>query len=186
MKQASLLAILLALARCTTAPPVVPAAPVECKTHLLRVGVTASRLLDPAPDLRPRPIEIRLYLLKSDAALTASSFRQVWLDDRGTMKDELISSKSLAVYPDSHVDVALEQGEDAAFLAAVALFREPKERSWRSVLSLEAAAAHETCQSACPQGDCQAPSACDVCLGFALDETRIETSTAGGSPAGRR
>ena len=116
----------------------VPAAkePEPCKQQIVNMAIMSSprtNLTDPGD---PRPVQLRIYQLTTDVRLNNATFQQVWKDDKGILKDDLIKSEEMSIYPDTRTDIRFERDEKALVIAAVALFREPKGRSWYMTMEL--------------------------------------------------
>jgi len=111
--------------------PVVPAKePQACTLQLVGMTVIASPRINPEDDGSARPVQVRLYELKSDTRLLNAPFDQVWKDDKTVLADDLVKVDEFPVYPDTRTEVKFERDPSALFVVAVALFRSPKGRSW--------------------------------------------------------
>ena len=77
-----------------------------------------------------RPVQIRLYQLKSDARLQSAKFEDVWQNDQATLATDLVKVDEYTVFPGETKSVKVTRSPDALNLAAVALFREPQGKSW--------------------------------------------------------
>jgi type VI secretion system protein VasD len=128
--------------------------PDNCKLQVVNLAILASPRINLANNGEARPVQVRIYQLATDVRLNNASFEQVWKDDKNTLKDDLIKVEELSVYPDSRTDIKFERDEKAQMLAAVALFRTPKGRSWYTVLELPPAPGKGACTANCPSGDC--------------------------------
>jgi type VI secretion system protein VasD len=92
--------------------------------------VVASPKINPSETGAPRPVQLRLYQLKTDTRLLNASFDQIWKEDKATLQDDLVKVDELAVYPYTRAEVKFERDPAALFVVAVALFRNPRGRSW--------------------------------------------------------
>lgn len=77
-----------------------------------------------------RPVQVRVYLLKNDAHLKNARFEDVWERDKEALAEDLIKSDQYTLFPKESKRVVVEPTEDTRSIAAVALFREPHDRSW--------------------------------------------------------
>jgi type VI secretion system protein VasD len=77
-----------------------------------------------------RPVQVRLYQLKSDARLQSAKFEDVWQNDAATLATDLVKVDEYTVFPGETKSVKVTRSPDAQNLAAVALFREPQGKSW--------------------------------------------------------
>jgi type VI secretion system protein VasD len=77
-----------------------------------------------------RPVQVRLYQLKSDARLQSAKFEDVWQNDAATLLTDLVKVDEYTLFPGETKSVKVTRSPDAQNLAAVALFREPQGKSW--------------------------------------------------------
>jgi type VI secretion system protein VasD len=135
----------------TTAPAKEPEA---CKLQMVNLTILASPRINQADNGEPRPVQLRLYQLATDVRLNNSTFDEVWKDDKTALKEDLIKSEQLTVYPDSRTDIRFERDEKAMVLGAAGLFRQPKGRSWYTTLELAVPPGKGACTASCPDGNC--------------------------------
>jgi type VI secretion system protein VasD len=109
-----------------TVPKETPA----CTLQVVGLTVIASPMLNPEVDGAPRPVQLRLYQLKTDTRIENASFDEIWKDDKNTLQDDLVKVDELPIYPDTRTEVKFERDPSALFVVGVALFREPKGRTW--------------------------------------------------------
>jgi type VI secretion system protein VasD len=133
---------------------VVPKEPEKCKLQIIDMSIIASNRINPTEDGEPRPVQLRLYQLATDVRLNNASFHEMWKDDKGTLKEGLLKVEEMSIYPDSRTDIKFERDEKAMYVAAVALFRTPKGRSWYTVFELPPPPGKGECFAGCPSGDC--------------------------------
>jgi type VI secretion system protein VasD len=134
-----------------TAPPKEPE---PCKLQILDLTIIASPRINQADNGEARPVQVRLYQLNSDVRINNATFEQVWKNDKDTLKEDLVKTTELTVYPDSRTDIKFERDEKATLLGAVALFKNPKGRSWYTILELPPPPGKGACFTNCPSGDC--------------------------------
>jgi type VI secretion system protein VasD len=115
---------------------VAPKEPEPCKLQIVNMAIMASPRINVTDLGDARPVQLRIYQLTTDVRLNNASFQQVWKDDKGILKDDLIKSEEMSIYPDTRTDIRFERDEKALVIAAVALFREPKGRSWYMTMEL--------------------------------------------------
>ena len=77
-----------------------------------------------------RPVQVRLYQLKSDARLQSAKFEDVWQNDAATLATDLVKVDEYTLFPGETKSVKVARHPEAQNLAAVALFREPQGKSW--------------------------------------------------------
>jgi type VI secretion system protein VasD len=90
----------------------------------------ASRNINRDEDGQPRPVEVRVYQLRSDSRLLSASFEDLWKDDKTTLRDDLVGVDEFPAYPGTRSETKFRASADAHFLAAVGLFRSPLGRSF--------------------------------------------------------
>jgi type VI secretion system protein VasD len=115
---------------CSTSQAPPAAQPQGCTLQVTGITVISSPKINPDDDGSPRPVQLRIYQLKTDTRLLNASFDQIWKDDKATLQDDLVKVDELPVYPDTRTELKFERDPSALFVAAVALFRNPKGRSW--------------------------------------------------------
>jgi type VI secretion system protein VasD len=130
----SSVALLAVAAGCGSPPP--PEAPAEtCEVQMINVSLMAN-CINRERDGVARPVQLRLYQLKSDVKLQNARFNEVWKTDKDTLGEDLVSVQEMPVYPRTVSDLKVERSEDARFIAAAAMYREPKGRGWFTVFEL--------------------------------------------------
>jgi type VI secretion system protein VasD len=149
LNQVSSLAILSALAlSCGSSPPPAPAAPAKpCKALPLTLAFTATARSNALASGEGRPVQLRVYQLKSDAKLRTASFEDVWQNDAKTLEGEVVASEQQTIFPDERKTVTLNPKPDAAYLAVVALFREPQGKDWFVVYEIAPPKTEPPCET---------------------------------------
>lgn len=175
--------VLLAPFAMACSPTVVPVKePDECKYQEVKVSIIASPDINPSRTGTPRPVQVRVYQLAADVRLENSPFEDIWKKDEETLGEDLVKSEELPVYPDTRTDMKFERDDKAQHVAGVALFRNPKGRSWYATFELPPAPSEGTCgqETQCPEGaegeegECEAPLPVNPEIYMYLDEYRIE------------
>ena len=108
--------------------PKEPAA--ACKPPKVVLTLAATDKVNPAPDGRGRPVQVRVYLLKSDARLQTAKFEDIWQNQAAALGEDLLKTEEITLFPRDSKSVAVAQNADAHNLAVVALFREPQGKHW--------------------------------------------------------
>ena len=135
---------------------VLPKEPDRCKLQLVDMTIMASARLNPADAGDARPVQLRVYQLATDVHLNNAEFDKVWKADKATLGDDLVKVEEMSVFPDSRVDIRFERDDRALFIAAVALFRTPRGRSWYTVMELPPAPGKGDCSVLdCDGGACK-------------------------------
>ncbi len=117
---------------CGGAPPAAapPQAAKPCQALPLTLALAASPRSNALASGEGRPVQVRVYQLKSDARLRTASFEDVWQSDTKVLEGEVVSSEQHTIFPGSKQTITVAPKPDAAFLGLVALFREPQGKDW--------------------------------------------------------
>lgn len=119
------------LSACGSAPPPAAAAPVKpCEALAPTLSITATQRANALSAGEGRPVQLRIYQLKSDARLRTASFEDIWQNDQKTLEGELVSVEQQTVFPGETKELPVTPKPDAHYLALVALFREPQGKDW--------------------------------------------------------
>jgi type VI secretion system protein VasD len=138
-------------------------APKQCELQIVSLTVIASPLINPTVDGAPRPVQLRIYQLKSSIRMDNAPFDAIWKKDKETLGEDIVKVDELSVFPDSRTEVKFERAKDALNVVAVALFRNPKGRSWYTVFELPPDPGKGACglpvgapsgSADCPDGKC--------------------------------
>jgi type VI secretion system protein VasD len=166
---------------CSSSPqPIVVNPPKTCTLQIVGMTIMASPKINPEVDGNPRPVQLRLYQLKTDTRLLNASFQQIWKDDKETLKDDLVKVDEMTVYPDTRTEVKFERDPAALFVVGVALFRNPKGRNWWTEFELPPPPGKGDCmfpEKKCEGPDCQqeaGPPPLAPHFSLWIDETRID------------
>jgi type VI secretion system protein VasD len=170
-----------AVVACSGSQTIVPVKdPAGCTLQVVGMTIIASPNINQEVDGSPRPVQLRIYQLKTDTRLLNASFEQIWKDDKGTLQDDLVKVEEFPVFPDTRSEVKFERDQSALFVVGVALFREPKGRNWWTEFELPPAPGKGNCQFAnpkCTGPDCQAeagPPPLAPHYAIWIDQTRID------------
>ena len=133
MRLLPLLSVAVAVvAACGGTPP--PASPAQaakpCPALPLTLAVTASARSNALAAADGRPVQLRLYQLRSDVRLRSASFEDVWQNEAKTLEGEVVASEQHTVFPGTRQTISVAPKPDANYLGLVALFREPQGKDW--------------------------------------------------------
>jgi type VI secretion system protein VasD len=117
---------------CGGAPPAAaPAQPAKpCPALPLTLAFAASPRSNALASGEGRPVQLRVYQLRSDARLRTASFEDVWQSDSKVLEGEVVSSEQHTIFPGSKQTITVAPKPDANYLGLVALFREPQGKDW--------------------------------------------------------
>ena len=108
-----------------------PASPQKpCPALPLTLALTATERSNALSSGEGRPVQVRIYQLKSDARLRTASFEDVWQNEAKALEGEVVSSEQETIFPGEKKRVTVAPKPDAAYLGVVALFREPQGKDW--------------------------------------------------------
>jgi type VI secretion system protein VasD len=112
-------------------PAAAAAAPAKpCQSVPLTLALTATQRSNALSSGEGRPVQVRIYQLKSDARLRTASFEDVWQTDTKALEGEVVSSEQHTIFPGEKKSITVQPKPDAAYLGVVALFREPQGKDW--------------------------------------------------------
>ena len=120
-----------------TPPPPPKAAPKPCAPVRPSLAITATSRVNAAPTGEGRPVQVRVYQLRSDARLRTASFEDVWQNDAVTLDKDLIGVEEHTLFPNETKVLPLTPQPGAGTLALVALFREPQGKDWFVTYEIE-------------------------------------------------
>jgi type VI secretion system protein VasD len=168
---------------CSTAQPIIVQPPKSCTLQIVGMTIMASPKINPEDNGSPRPVQLRIYQLKTDTRLLNASFQQIWKEDKETLKDDLVKVDEMSVYPDTRTEVKFERDPSALFVVGVALFRNPKGKNWWTEFELPPPPGKGDCMN--PDPKCSGPDcakeagAPPLAPHFSLwiDGTRIDDGT---------
>ena len=122
----------LALSACGSAPPpkAEAAAAKACEPKPTEVTITASDSANGDAAGQGRPVQVRIYQLKTDARLKIAGFQDIWQNDKATLQGDLLKVDEHTAFPSQSKKVSIEATPDGVVIGAVALFREPRGNNW--------------------------------------------------------
>lgn len=169
-----------ALSACGSAPPpkAAEAAPKACEPQGVEVNIAASDSANGDGAGSGRPVQVRLYQLKTDARLKIASFQDIWQNDKATLQGDLLKVDEYTAFPKQSKKVKIDANPDGMVVGAVALFREPRGNNWFVTYEIQPASKAEPC----PTGPSQ--------LAVWLDRMQIQDGagqgdmSSDGAPAG--
>lgn len=113
-----------------------PTCPVRAPASL---RIIATDHMNPNAQGEGLPTELRLYQVRSEHALDALSFEDIWRNGGTALGESLVSEETLTLYPGETITRPLHLEEGATHLAAVVIVREPEGRAWTVSAALQAA-----------------------------------------------
>lgn len=149
--------------------------PDSCKFQRITATILASPDINRASNGDARPVQLRIYQLASDISLQNASFDDVWKKDTETLGKDIVKEEQFAVYPNTRTELSFERDDKANNLAAVALFRVPRGRSWYAVFDLPPAPSKGSCgQKPCSGPNCDGGAGQSPHIYVWIDESHVE------------
>jgi type VI secretion system protein VasD len=147
----------------------------SCTFQRVTATILASSDINRASNGEARPVQLRIYQLASDISLQNASFDDVWKNDTEALGKDVVKKEQFAVYPNTRTELAFERDDKANYVAAVALFRVPRGRSWYAVFDLPPAPSKGNCsQKACTGPNCDGGAAASPQIYIWIDESHVE------------
>jgi len=129
----------------------------KCTLQVVSASIISSPHINPTELGEPRPVQVRVYQLKSDTRFQNAAFEDIWKKDKDTLQDDLVKVDELSVYPNTRTQVKFERDESAQFMIVAGLFRSPKGKSWFVSFEYPPSPAKGDCGApACTTGECDA------------------------------
>ncbi len=129
LARVALLAPAAGILSCFGAPAAAP--PVaKCDMQTVSMSIIASPTINPTVEGEARPVQFRIYQLKDDVRFQSADFEAVWRDDAKVLATDIVKRDELFVYPATRTDLKFDRNPAALHVVGVALFRNPKGRSW--------------------------------------------------------
>jgi type VI secretion system protein VasD len=126
-------------------PAAAPAAPAPCEPIPVELSLVSGDSLNGASPAESRPVQVRVYQLKSDGRFKTASFDDIWQGDKEALAEDLVSMQETTVYPGATKELSVRPAEGAELLTVVALFREPQDPNWYVSSPLPAAVSKAPC-----------------------------------------
>ncbi|WP_394842740.1 type VI secretion system lipoprotein TssJ [Pendulispora brunnea] len=156
------------------APPA--AAPAKCEPQHVTVSVLASPSINTTDEGQARPVVIRVYQLKGDTRLYNASFEQIWHQDKETLAEDLVKMNEVQAYPATRADLKFDRAEGVEYVAAVALFHNPRGKAWYSAFDLPPQPDPGKCGT-CEDEDCTDRPVQNAELAFWIDGSKVDDGT---------
>lgn len=162
----------LALGCSSAAPPPKEAKP--CEVQIVHTAVIAAPRINPDENGAARPVQVRLYQLKSDVEFRNASFDDIWKRDTEVLGENLVSAEEFPVFPDTRSELTFKRDKVAQYVIAVGLFRTPRGKSWFYTFELPPAPGEEQCGARCTGPDCSTEPVLDPALYLWVEDTTVE------------
>lgn len=104
-----------------------------CSTPSLNLGVSSTANLNLNEQSEPLPVIVRVYQLADSQRFEAASFEELWKNDLGVLGDSLVMREELVMDPAYQRRLRMPRHDQARYIAAVAIFRDPQEDGWKAI-----------------------------------------------------
>jgi len=108
----------------------------ECPRPPIEIFLQAEPKLNPNAKGQSLPVEVRVLLLKDRTLFDDLEFESLWQDPQESLRDDLVSSTSVTVYPGKLRIHPMKSSPAVAYVALVALFRQVEGSSWKYVVDV--------------------------------------------------
>jgi type VI secretion system protein VasD len=133
------------------------------------IGLQASDRLNPDARGRSLPTVVRVLQLKAAAKFNTAELTDLWSRADEVLGPELLHTDELTVDPGKSARKWVERHPETAYVAVVALFRQPVGANWKRLVSLSPPS---RCAKT-PAGTLEAPGGDDAQLWFVLEDFRV-------------
>lgn len=122
----------LALAGCSAPPP--PPKPVVTQVSMT---LTAGPDANPDARLRPSPLTIRVYALKSPGPFESADFFSLFEKDQATLGAEMAQREEVLLRPGESKKLEMTLAADVKVIGVMAAYRDLERARWREVKVLQ-------------------------------------------------
>lgn len=148
--------------------------PKSCELQIVSLSVIAAPAINPTVEGETRPVQLRIYQLATDVRLQNATFEEIWKNDKATLADDLLKVDELSVFPASRTEVKFERDPAAQNVVGVALFRNPKGKSWFVSFDLPPAPGKGMCGVTCNGPECDAGPVLDPHFSLFVEGTKVD------------
>ncbi len=99
--------------------------------------IFASFEINPDENMRPSPLVIRIYELKSINAFNDANFFKLYDEEGATLGSDLLSREEFELSPGQGREFERKANEQSRYFAVVAAFRDIENVQWRASKALE-------------------------------------------------
>ena len=108
----------------------------ECEPPPIELFLQPDAVLNLNEAGHSMPVEVRVLLLKDRLAFEQLDFESFWRSGEQTLAKDLIRAVSLTAFPGGLNIYPMKSDPAVAFVALVALFRQPQEQGWSCVVDI--------------------------------------------------
>jgi type VI secretion system protein VasD len=104
-----------------------------CGTPAVKVGVSSTANLNLNEESQPLPVVVRVYQLAESQRFEGATFEELWKDDMAVLGDSLVLKEELVMDPAYQKRLVMPRHDQARYIAAVAIFRDPDSGNWKAI-----------------------------------------------------
>jgi len=121
-------------------PPPPPPPPTQVRQQPVPVTgtISAATDLNPSATLRPSPLVLRIYELRSDAAFTKADFIALYQSEQGTIGPDLVLKDEFMLQPGESRDYQRTLSIETRYLAVFGAYRNVERAVWRAITAVPA------------------------------------------------
>ena len=108
----------------------------------IHISMESSKFLNLDDSGAPLPVIVRVYQLKNKENMEKADFLSLWKSDKDILGEDLLDRSEVTLLPESTIELNVESGKDAGYLAVMVLFRKPQGGSWRQIIPLKESRVH--------------------------------------------
>jgi len=112
---------------------------VGCTPAPIHVQLDGAAQLNRDSHGRSLPVTVFFYQLREQTAFTQATFWQLWRYDKSTLGNSFVTRKTVVLAPQHSLTVTLSRHPGAQYLGVMAIFRQPLNNTWRTVVRLPSA-----------------------------------------------
>ena len=107
-----------------------------CASPSLKFGVSSTADINRNEYGEPLAVVVRIYQLKDRRAFESASFEELWKQDFQILGNDLVMKEEITMDPAYQRHIELPRHDQAEYLAAMAVYRQPDGASWRDVAKM--------------------------------------------------
>ncbi|WP_374568573.1 type VI secretion system lipoprotein TssJ [Ideonella sp.] len=99
--------------------------------------VVATATVNPSASMRPSPLMLRVYELKTATAFNGADFMSLYQRDQAELAAELVAREEMTLAPGESKPWAKMLSPDTKFIGVVAAYRDLEHARWRAIAAVE-------------------------------------------------
>lgn len=104
-----------------------------CASPSLKFGVSSTADINRNEYGEPLAVVVRIYQLKDRRSFESASFEELWKQDFQVLGNDLVMKEEITMDPAYQRHLELPRHDQAEYLAAMAVYRQPDGANWRDV-----------------------------------------------------